>query len=85
MPIISSFYGIIIFIFWRDHAPPHFHAKYGDDEVVIEIESGKVTGKMPRRALIMVQQWRKIHQDELLQDWNLAEEKKALFAIEPLE
>lgn len=44
MPIISRFFGIVIFMFWREHRPPHFHAKYGDDEVIIEIENGKVSG-----------------------------------------
>jgi len=85
MPIISRFFGIIIFMFWREHNPPHFHAKYGDDEVVIEIESGAVSGVMPKRALALVQEWREFHKDELIRDWKLAEQKKALFPIKPLE
>jgi hypothetical protein len=32
MPTISSFYGILIQMFWRDHAPPHFHALYAEHE-----------------------------------------------------
>ena len=85
MPIISRFFGIVIFMFWREHNPPHFHAKYGDDEVVIEIESGKVSGAMLKRALTLVQEWRELHKEELMRDWKLAEQKKALFPIKPLE
>jgi len=72
-------------MFWREHNPPHFHAKYGDDEVVVEIESGKVSGSMSKRALMMVQAWREEHKEELMNDWKLAEQKKALFPIKPLE
>jgi len=72
-------------MFWREHNPPHFHAKYGDEEVVIEIESGKISGAMSKRALILVQEWRALHKEELMTDWKLAEEKKALFPIKPLE
>ncbi len=85
MPIISRFFGIVIFMFWREHKPPHFHAKYGDDEVIVEIESGKVSGTMTKRALALVQEWRKLHKEELKGDWELAEQKKSLFPIKPLE
>ncbi len=54
MPIISRFFGILIFMFWREHRPAHFHAKYGDDEIVVEIESGKISGTMTKRALAYV-------------------------------
>lgn len=46
MPTISRFYGIVVFINYRDHAPPHFHARYDAQEVTIEIQTGIVTGKM---------------------------------------
>ncbi len=85
MPIISRFFGIIIYIYWRDHQPPHFHARHGDDEVIIEIETGEVTGHISRRAVEMLQKWRKLHINELLDDWKRAEQKKALRQIAPLE
>ena len=85
VPIISRFFGILIYMYWKDHAPPHFHAKYGDDEVVVEIKTGDVSGNMSKRAFRMIQEWRELHKEELLKDWELAEQKKALFAIDPLE
>ena len=85
MPVISRFFGIIIYMYWRDHAPPHFHAKYAGEEVEIEIESGKVLGSMNRRALKMIQEWSEANKAELLSDWKLAEEQKELKEIKPLE
>ena len=46
MPTISRFFDIIIFISYRDHAPPHFHARYGEGEVTVEIQGSRVTGTM---------------------------------------
>ncbi len=86
MPIISRFFGIIIAIYWDDHAPPHFHAKYSGEEAVINIKTGEVIrGALSRRALSLVEDWRKQHTDELIQDWNLAEQHKPLRCISPLE
>ena len=85
MPIICKFFGITIFMYWKEHAPPHFHAKYGDEEIVIEIKTGVMAGSMTNRAAKMIQEWRELHKNELLKDWKLAEQKKALFSIKPLE
>ncbi len=85
MPIISRFYGIVVYMLWGDHAPPHFHAKYQDDEVSIEILTGKVTGSMSKRALRMLEEWRQLHKNELINDWELAESRKKLLNIAPLE
>jgi len=72
-------------MYWRDHQPPHFHAKYGDDEIIVEIETGKVTGSISQRALNMIQEWRARHKEELLTDWKLAKQNKHLERISPLE
>ena len=70
---------------YRDHAPPHFHAFYGDFEIEVSIEDGVVTGKFPKRALRHVLEWYDLHKVELLEDWNLASERKPLKKIPPLE
>ena len=85
MPEISRFLGIVIAMYYRDHAPPHFHALYGDHEVTIEIATGLVNGDFPKRALAHVQEWRNLHKDELAQTWTLARASKPLPKIEPLE
>jgi len=71
MPEVSRFLGIVIGVFPRDHPPPHFHAVYGEYQITVEIETGAVTGDFPRRALRMVEEWRELHQEELLENWNL--------------
>lgn len=59
MPTISTFYGILIRMFFSDHAPPHFHARYGEFEATVDIATlGVIEGQLPRRALNLVQEWR---------------------------
>lgn len=83
---ISRFLGIIIAMYYNDHAPPHFHARYGDYEAVIAISTGAVVeGRLPPRALGLVQEWRERHRDALAENWHLARDRKALNRIEPLE
>jgi hypothetical protein len=86
MPVVSRFFGILIAFYWNDHQPPHFHAKYSGDEALIAIESGEVLrGALPVRALSLVDEWRKLHIDELLADWEHARRHEALAYIDPLE
>jgi hypothetical protein len=76
MPLISSFYGVLIYLYWldtRQHHLPHIHAMHAGDEAVFGIESGELLdGKLPRRQARMVQAWIEIHLDELMADWSLA-------------
>ena len=86
MPEISRFFGIVIRMFYNDHAPPHFHAEYGEHEALIEIESLAVyAGSLPNRALALVREWAPLHRDELRQDWTLARTGRVPAAIDPLE
>lgn len=86
MPRISEFYGIVIYMYYADHSPPHFHAIYGGDEVVVDIRSTKVlAGDAPKRALALVRMWARLHRDELRTNWDLARESEPLKPIDPLE
>ena len=86
MPEISRFLGIIIAMYYNDHAPPHFHAKYGEFEAVLAIDTGEIVeGHVPPRVLGLVQEWREYHRAELTEDWNLARARKTLKRIAPLE
>ena len=85
MPEISRFYGIIIAIFYGDHNPPHFHARYGGYKTAISIKDFTILeGQLPPRVLGMVVEWAAIHQDELLTDWDLAMDNQPLRKIDPL-
>ena len=85
MPEISRFLGIVIRMYYRDHAPPHFHAEYGEFEIEIEIESGFVEGRFPRRALKAVLEWYELHRADLFENWRLTEQRLPLNPIDPLE
>ena len=72
-------------MYFDDHPPPHFHAKYGDDQAQIVIATGEVlNGSLPRRALALVREWTELHRDELKSDWQRAERHQPLVSIEPL-
>lgn len=85
MPEVSRFFGILIAVYYRDHAPPHFHAIYGEHEAVVAIESGAVTGYLPTRAMSLVQEWRILRKAELISAWNRAQSGVRLPRIAPLE
>jgi len=85
MPVISRFLGIVIAMYWDDDRPPHFHAKYGDYEITVDIHTGVVEGRFPKRALCHVLEWHEIHKQELLVDWHLCQRQEAPNAIDPLE
>ena len=85
MPEISRFYGIIIAMFWDDHNPPHFHARYGRHKAAMEIESLRILdGSLPPRALGLVVEWASQHVDELMKNWKEARDNKPLHKINPL-
>jgi hypothetical protein len=70
---------------YDDHRPPHFHAEYGEYKVIVEINTGVIQGRFPRRALKALLEWYELHRDDLLEDWELAEQHQPLNRIPPLE
>jgi phosphomannomutase len=85
MPELSRFYGIIIRMYFADHAPPHFHALYGDEEVVIDIRQlAIVRGSFSPRAFVLLMEWASIHQSDLLAAWDQAFKAQPPMKIPPL-
>ncbi|GGR40978.1 DUF4160 domain-containing protein [Deinococcus ruber] len=85
MPEISSFYGIRVTMYYRDHQPPHFHAEYGDDEIVIVIaDLSTYAGSLPKRAHRLVLEWAIQHQTALGGLWTLAQAQQPLSKLPPL-
>jgi hypothetical protein len=86
MPTVSAFFGIVIYIYFDDHSPPHFHAEYAGNEAVIGIDSLVVLrGRLPRRAMALVLEWAQLHRAELAADWERARRLEPLVPIAPLE
>ena len=86
MPEISRFYGIIISMYYDDHNPPHFHARYGKGKAVIEIASIRLLeGRIPPRVLGLIVEWTVQHQLELMDNWNTMQNDKPPRKIRPLQ
>jgi hypothetical protein len=86
MPRLSEFYGMAIYMYFADHNPAHFHAIYAEHEALVQIDDGSILrGGLPKTAARLVEQWRTLHQDELLADWELAQEPTSLNPIELLQ
>jgi len=86
VPEISRFYGIVVRMYYNDHAPPHFHAEYGEYELVIGIAPIAVLGgTAPPRVRSMVIEWAGLHQAELREDWERCRSGQPPKPIAPLE
>jgi hypothetical protein len=85
MPEICRFFGIVIAVFYNEHNPPHFHARYGEYKAAIDIETLRILeGTLPPRVLGLVVEWASQHKNELMQDWELAGKDLPPAKIEPL-
>ncbi len=85
MPEISLFYGIRVTMYYNDHMPPHFHAEYNGNKALVDIINIQVIkGFLPNRQLKLILAWCVIHQDELMQNWELTKDMKPLNRINPL-
>ena len=88
MPRVSSFYGITIWMYHDEihhRGRPHFHARYGEAEASVDIESlAVIAGELPPRARRLVTEWAAAHQAELRDNWERARDHQPLVSIEPL-
>lgn len=86
MPEICRFFGMVVFMFYNDHPPPHFHVRYGDQRAIIDIRTLAVLqGRLTPKALALVTEWAALHQGELLAVWDQARTGQPLARIAPLE
>ena len=85
MPEISRFLGIVIAMYYTEHDPPHFHAVYGEYDVTVNVQTGEIEGRFPKRAMRHVLEWYDLHKNELAENWELARKRLPLQPIPPLE
>lgn len=86
MPCICEFFGIVIYMYYNDHSPPHFHAEYAGSEARYEIETLRLNnGRLPRRAHSLVMEWADMHRAELMENWQRARQGEPLIKIESLD
>jgi hypothetical protein len=85
MPRVSQFFGITIYLYYSDHAPPHFHAKYQGEDAAFDIQTlALLHGGISPRARALVTEWASQHQEELLGAWNQCRRNEHPNPIEPL-
>ncbi|MBM6676715.1 DUF4160 domain-containing protein [Olsenella uli] len=84
MPAISMFYGIVIYLYYQDHMPPHFHARYQGEEACFTFDGELLEGDFPNKQSKLVAAWAVLNSEELEADWELARNKQELFRIKPL-
>ncbi|MDD4930369.1 MAG: DUF4160 domain-containing protein [Gallionella sp.] len=85
MPEISRFLGIVIYMYFREHNPPHFHVEYNEFKASLNIESlGVVDGKLPPKVLSLAVEWAGMHQAELMENWDALHSTGKYHRIEPL-
>ena len=80
MPLICSFEGIKIYMYYiyNEHMPPHIHAFYQGNDMIVEILSAKslTETKRPKKIQIKIESWVKAHKDELMNIWTTQVFKK---------
>ncbi len=85
MPEISRFFGIILFLYWKDHNPPHVHFSFGEYQCNIGVIDRIVDGQAPAKVVAMVNKWLDLHEPEVLSLWEKAQRGEPIGKIEPLK
>ena len=86
MPRICEFFGVVIYMYYNDHSPPHFHAEYAGDEALFAINTLEILdGNLPRRPRAFVIEWASLHREELRTQWERARQGHSLAPIAPLD
>lgn len=88
MPVLSTFYGIIIRMYKKSsgkHKMPHIHVEYSDDEMVIALDGTVLEGEIPRGKMKLLEAWMEIHREELDANWTLLSNGEQFFRIDPLK
>ena len=82
MPIISTFFGIYVRMYFADHGPPHIHVEYQGQEALISIGTGEVlVGDLPKKALRVLREWAEEHRDELMANWERGERREPFHLV----
>ena len=86
MPIISTFFGIIVRMYFGDHPPPHFHAEYQGQRATFDFDGNLLSGQIrSNTAKRLLREWAVLHKDELMLNWKRIEEGQPIAKIEPLD
>lgn len=88
MPVLSTFYGIIIRMYKEKsgkHKVPHLHAEYSGEEVVVALDGTVIEGSIPKNKMKLLEAWLEIHKEDLEANWTLLSNGEQFFRIDPLK
>jgi len=86
MPIISTFFGIVIRMYYQEHGVPHFHAEYQGQQVTLTFDGKILAGALrSRTALRLIEEWAERYRDDLERNWQRVQAGEPLERIEPLD
>ena len=86
MPEICRFFKIIIYMYAREHSPPHFHASYAGHKAVFRIsDGGLIEGKFPNKQRALVVAWAIVYKNELMYNWHSLVKGLNFKKIDPLK
>lgn len=86
MPVVSTFFGIIVRMYDNDHNPPRIHVEFQDRKALVDFKGNVLKGDLgSRTAVKLLREWVELHPQELLEDWNAAREGKEIKRIDPLD
>ena len=84
VPRISAFYGIVVFMYFGDYPPAHFHAIYGEHRARVRFDGTVLEGSLPLRARTLVRTWARLHREDLMGCWDRVTRHELPGTIEPL-
>ena len=86
MPVICTFFGIIVRVYHDDHEPPHIHVQYGEFGAVVEIASGRLlAGRLPPRVKRTLDEWLRLRRASVNRAWRAARDHRMPARVPPLE
>ncbi|MCL2312144.1 MAG: DUF4160 domain-containing protein [Firmicutes bacterium] len=88
MPALSMFFGLVVYMYYapKEHNPPHIHVEYqGQDSTFSILDGNLIDGELSQKHIRLVQAWMEIHKEELIANWDLCQNGKEPFRIEPLK
>lgn len=84
MPRVSIFFGIVIYFYYDDHPPPHFHAMYEGNDAQFDLEGNPIKGNLPPKAVKLIQEWASQNKQALVENWERSMKNLPLNWISPL-
>jgi len=86
VPVVSTFFGIVIRMFYQEHGVPHFHAEYQGQQASLTFDGQILAGAIrSRTALRLVEEWAQLHRAELEANWEHVQAGEPLEKIAPLD